>query len=266
MPSCTNQDMVICAKHKDYSHADSCISFWLISNGCEWILCCWSCRYWIIPDEADVLPVVESYLQSDGDFTHVPDNVVEMYKLVEISAEDPRLALAMRYGVSVDAPIDDLSEFLETQLQRSDLAETRKSFEEFDIESHVRTQLQNKGPLFVGVEGAKEYYPGVSRYKLSLSAEQCIYAPGTGDILPSAVIVDRHSAWVELVSDFAHRYNIVMYFEASMIGKFPVLAPSLESIKQKYRIKDSAWRNMSIESKLLLQANEIECFRLKKSL
>lgn len=256
LPTFVNQNIVICAATADYAIVEDCISFWLVSNGDKWILGCWSYRYWIIAEDADVLSVIEAYLRSDGSFTHVPSDIVEKYRLLEISNDDPRLLRAMQYGVVSNEPIEDLPEFFENQLRHFDIAETRRSLEEFAIETHVKTQLQNKGPLFIAIDHDAKKPIGIDHLDLTLTAYQCISTPGTERVRGETN--SQNGAWVKLISNFAQRYNMIMYFEASMIGEYPILEPKIESIKAKFKISDSSWRNMSIESKLLLQANEIE--------
>lgn len=255
--TCVNQSMVICATTADFQYVEDCISFWLVNNRNNWILCCWSYRYWVIPEDVDVVEVVGSYLRSSGSFTHVPSDLVEKYRLEEISDEDPQLILAMRYGVESTETIKDLPEFLVDQLRQFELSVTSKSLREFDIEGHVFGQLQNDKPLFIVIDKDSELLPGLDHIDLQLPSQHCIAAPGVESVWPTADKNVEKSTWPQLILDFAIRYNIIMYFEASLLGKFPVLDPSIDSIKKKFRINDASWRSMSLESKLLIQANEV---------
>jgi len=161
-----------------------------------------------------------------------------------------------------DDPKIILNSYLTSELNRNDLAVASKSMEDFEIETHIRKQLLVNGPLFIAVEGISLSYPGIDDLSLTLKPEQYIYAPGTDDVVPDGICIDQHLAWRWLVSDFARRYNLVMYYEASKAGVYPKLSPDIDSIKDIFRFNDTSWKNMSIESKVLLQAQEIEYSRL----
>ena len=78
---------VICARSEPNGW-DSCFSFWVTKPSQHWHLCCWSYRYWRVPQYSRIDEVCLNYLNYGHNIASPPDFLLTQFDLLEIDYDE----------------------------------------------------------------------------------------------------------------------------------------------------------------------------------
>jgi hypothetical protein len=124
------------------------------------------------------------------------------------------------------------------------IEQRKKILDEHNLEHLVRQQYKN-GAKYLSIAGFALVCPGADHRRIN--RDQMIIAPMTG------CTTEEPEEWREIASSYALRWNLLMrHFEAEQNPKYKSVV-SFAEIQSYYRIHDTAFKSLSLESKLLMQ-------------
>jgi|GEM_PF-5757333 len=142
-----------------------------------------------------------------------------------------------------------------SQIQKAcdsrNISHVREVVARIDITTLAKAQANERAPKFIAFATDALEFPGCPRnYEIDFGYE---IMPETSDAVPADMAYEFYVFWMHDAGEIAFRYNLLLYHFLSECGKAPVLPISLQETRERVRVNEEAWSQLTLESKLIIQ-------------